>query len=35
LESFGKGLTGYPRLAIDVLANTINLPDTALAYATH
>jgi len=35
LESFGKGLTGYPRLAIDVLANTIHLPDTALAYATH
>jgi len=35
LESFGKGLTGYPRLAIDVLVNTIKLPETALAYASH
>ncbi|HKY73493.1 MAG TPA: AsmA-like C-terminal domain-containing protein [Nitrospira sp.] len=34
LESFGKGLTGYPRLALDVLANTIRLPHKALAYAT-
>jgi hypothetical protein len=28
-------LTGYPRLAIDVLVNTIKLPETALAYASH
>ena len=35
LESFGKGLAGYPRLAIDVLVNSMNLPETALAYATH
>jgi len=35
LESFAKGLTGYPRLAIDVLVNTIKLPETALAYASH
>ena len=34
LESFARGLTGYPRLAIDVLVNTIKLPPTALAYAT-
>jgi uncharacterized protein YhdP len=34
LESFGKGLTGYPRLALDVLINTMTLPHTALAYAT-
>ncbi len=34
LESFAMGLTGYPRLAIDVLVNTMNLPETALAYAT-
>jgi hypothetical protein len=33
LESFGKGLTGYPRLAVDVLFNTIKLPQTALAFA--
>ena len=29
--SFAKGLTGYPRLAIDVLTHTIKLPQTALA----
>jgi AsmA-like protein len=34
LESFAKGLTGYPRLALDVLANTIRFPHKALAYAT-
>ncbi|HEU4502463.1 MAG TPA: AsmA-like C-terminal domain-containing protein [Nitrospira sp.] len=34
LESLARGLTGYPRLAIDVLVNTIRLPPTALAYAT-
>jgi AsmA-like C-terminal region len=34
LESFGKGLTGYPRLAVDVLVNSIKLPQTALANAT-
>lgn len=26
IESFAKGLTGYPRLALDVLINTITLP---------
>ena len=31
LESFGKGLTGYPRLAIDVLVNTIALPQSVFA----
>lgn len=34
LESLARGLTGYPRLAIDVLVNTLKLPPTALAYAT-
>jgi hypothetical protein len=34
LASLGRGLAGYPRLAIDVLVNTINLPRTALALAT-
>ena len=34
LESLGRGLAGYPRLAIDVLVNTIHLPRTALAFAT-
>jgi len=32
-ESFGKGLTGYPRIAIDVLVNTLTLPQTVLAYS--
>ncbi len=30
LESIAKGLTGYPRLAIDVLMNTITLPNKLL-----
>jgi hypothetical protein len=34
LESLARGLTGYPRLAIDVLVNTLKLPPTALAHAT-
>jgi uncharacterized protein YhdP len=29
--SFANGLTGYPRLAIDLLTHTIKLPQTALA----
>lgn len=28
IESFAKGLTGFPRLAIDVLANLVALPQT-------
>lgn len=31
LESIGKGLTGFPRLAIDVLINTVTLPQKLLA----
>jgi AsmA-like protein len=34
LESMKRGLTGYPRLAVDVLLNAMALPHTALAYAT-
>lgn len=34
IESFAKGLTGYPRLAIDVLTNVITLPGKLLAPAT-
>jgi len=33
LRSLAKGLTGYPRLAVDVLVNAIKLPPTGLAYA--
>ena len=33
LESLGKGLTGYPRLAIGVLVHTLNLPYNAVTYA--
>src|SRR4029079_9978800 len=35
LESFGRGLTWYPSLAIDLRVNTIKLPETALADASH
>ncbi len=31
IESFAKGLTGYPRLAIDVLTNVITLPQKFIA----
>lgn len=31
LESLAKGLTGYPRLAIDVLRNVLTLPGELLA----
>ncbi len=30
-ESIGKGLTGFPRLAIDILMNTVTLPQQLLA----
>ena len=32
LVSLARGVSGYPRLAIEVLANAIKLPPTALAY---
>ena len=31
LISIARGLTGYPRLALDVLSHAIKLPPTALA----
>jgi uncharacterized protein YhdP len=33
LRSLATGLSGYPRLAVDVLMNAIKLPTSALAYA--
>jgi AsmA-like C-terminal region len=32
LRSIAQGLTGYPRLALDVLSHAIKLPPTALAF---
>jgi AsmA-like protein len=34
LRSLATGLSGYPRLAIDVLMNAIKLPTSSLAFAT-